>query len=169
MQSKVETIAVQFVNGYADKLPADIKDEIISLMKKAMYNDEADMCALHVYESNREELHIAAQAGLSPAYLAHFKDTHPFDTTASGRAIGIGSAIIISDVLDDVNTLNNRSRDNEAGVRAIKAVPLFWHQKKVGVIATHFREPKYTWNLNHLDEVVRPLSEVLAGAARYIH
>jgi hypothetical protein len=169
MQSDNLTLAVQFVNGYADRLPVELKEKIISLLEKAILNDEADMCALHVYEPVREELHIVAQAGLSPDYLQHFQHTHPFDTTASGRAIGIGSAIIVSDVLEDVNYQRNHATDNETGVRAMKAMPLYCDRQKVGVIATHFREPKYTWNLNHLDEVSRPLARVAAEVAGFIH
>jgi len=163
-----QPVTVHFINGYANQLPDDMKLRISTLLEKSMRHDEADMCALHVYDREKEELHILAQAGLSPEYMEHFKSAHPFDTSASGRAIGIGSAIIICDVNADVSYANSRQSANDAGVRAVKAMPLFWQKQKVGVIATHFRDTKYTWNLNHLDEVTTPLAEVLSAASKFI-
>jgi hypothetical protein len=166
---QTQSLAIQFTNGYGNQLPGEIRQRISTLLEKSMHHDEADMCALHIYDKGKEELQILAQAGLSSEYMSHFKNAHPFDTSASGRAIGIGSAIIICDVNADVSYAHSRKSANEAGVRAVKAMPLFWEKQKVGVIATHFRETKYTWNLNHLDEVTTPLAEVLAEAVTYIH
>src|SRR5688572_27118166 len=104
-------------------------------------------------ESNN--LYIVAQVGFKDDFLKHFEIVKAFDNSACGRAFGISTPIIINDVTLDKAFAPHLKIAKSAGLRAVKSVPLITSDNKgLGVISTHFREPKYNWDTNKLNSII---------------
>src|SRR6185503_15422311 len=102
---------------------------------------------LQRYCKKDDRLEIVASEGFDSEFLRHFKNVKPFDSSCCGRAFGVGSIIIISDVEHDTSFRPNLSVARNAGFRAVKSVPIFDTKgRKVGVLSTQFKEPKWDWN-----------------------
>jgi hypothetical protein len=62
----------------------------------------------------------------------------------------------------DIAFIPHREIAITAGFRAVKSVPILSeNQKLLGVISTHFKVPKWNWDLNATSDVVKSLSELL--------
>jgi GAF domain-containing protein len=147
-------------------IPADLSDRIVQLLEKIVALDAADKCTLQVYDQANNVLLLVACHGFSPSFCSHFAKVKPFDGTSCGRAFGIGTPVIVSDVLLDTAFAPHLDIINAEGYRAVKSVPvLAANGKKYGVISTHYAEPHYTWNLNSLNYVMEELEDVLKEVA----
>ncbi len=70
--------------------------------------------------------------------------------------------MIIIDVMLDIAFIPHRDIARSAGFRSVKSVPIFSKPKNLlGVISTHFTNPKWDWEMNKLDEVIGELAELL--------
>jgi len=106
-----------------------------------------DIIALHGAEYGNiqlpieDELVIAAQRGLSPAFLKTFKTVRKDSGCACGRALRDRSIIIVSDVDSDPKYAPFREAARMARYRAVQSTPLITRAKNfVGVLSTLFAQ-----------------------------
>src|SRR4051812_23101678 len=110
------------------------------LLEKVLKLEGADMGNIQIYDPATDELKIVAQCGFETSFLNHFSVVKPFDPSACGRAFGIGSTVIISDVESDIGFKANKSAAKKAGFRSVKSVPVFSKKNKcLGIVSTHFK------------------------------
>jgi signal transduction protein with GAF and PtsI domain len=138
------------------------ENKVETLLIKAILADGADMGNVQLFDSKAGVLTIIAQKGFKKDFLEHFKIVKPFDTSACGRSIGIGSTITINDVTLDTGFIPHRAVAKSAGFRAVKSVPIIHNKKLLGIISTHFREPKWNWEKDTLQKVALDLAAVMA-------
>lgn len=87
-----------------------------------------------------------------------FAIVKPFDTSACGRAFGIGGTVLISKIETDISFASNKVEGMKAGFKAVKSVPVFGTNNRcVGIVSTHFKEVKRNWDTQALDVL---LSEI---------
>ena len=153
---------VQIYNHYV-QIPLYLEVKLIDLLTEAMENDDADKCTLQIFDEKNDVLRIIAQSGFSEEFLEHFALVKPFDGSSCGRAIGVGSPVIISDFSRDVAFAPHRSQAIKEGIAAVISVPIFSEDtQKLGVLSTHFAEPKWTWNLAKINNIVYQLAPILS-------
>jgi len=106
-----------------------------------------DIIALHGAEYGNiqlpieDELVIAAQSGLSAAFLKTFKSVRKDSGCACGRALRDRSIVIVSDVDSDPEYAPFRQAAKMAQYRAVQSTPLFTRAKTfVGVLSTLFAQ-----------------------------
>jgi hypothetical protein len=140
----------------------EVSDQLNYLLDKAIQDDKADMGNIQLFCARTETLEIIAQKGFKSDFLEYFKTVKAFDTSACGRAIGHGNPVLIGNIMLDIAYLPHRDIANSAGYRAVKSVPILSeNQKLLGVISTHYKAPKWNWDLNVTSDVVKSLSELL--------
>jgi hypothetical protein len=145
----------------------DLREKLNKLLLKAIQMDKASMGNIQLLNSKQNTLSIVVQYGFSEDFLKHFETVKAFDSSACGRAIGIGSAILICDVLEDIGFKPHRKIAKAADFRAVKSVPLKTPDNKfVGVLSTHFRQPKLSLDspmannvFNEIAALLQPLTE----------
>jgi GAF domain-containing protein len=144
-------------------IPPDLEKKVAELLIEAMKKDDADKCTLQIYDKKNDVLRIIAQSGFSEEFLEHFETVRPFDGSSCGRALGVGSPIIISDFAKDIAFAPHRQQAKKEGISAVISVPIFGdNNQKLGVLSTHFAEPKWTWNLDKINTVVYKLAPILS-------
>ena len=154
---------VQIFNHFVS-IPLHLESKVVELLTEAMKKDHADKCTLQIFDEKNDVLRIIAQSGFSEEFIEHFKMVKPFDGSSCGRAIGIGSPVIISDFIMDVAFAPHRSQAKKEGIAAVISVPIFGdNNQKLGVLSTHFAEPKWTWNLDKTNTVVSKLAPILSS------
>jgi GAF domain-containing protein len=104
-----------------------------------------DAIALHGAEYGNvqlpmgDELAIAAQRGLSAAFLKTFRRVKKDDGCAGGRALRLGTSVIIADVEKDPEFAAFRIDAKLAGFRSVQSSPFFTKGGNLlGLISTHF-------------------------------
>jgi GAF domain-containing protein len=133
----------------------ELRSRVHALLKKAMAAEKSVAGNVHMYRAEDETLVMIVQEGLKRSFIEHFRITKPFDSTPCGRAIGIGSPILISNIEEDVGFKPHRRITRSAGIRAIISVPILGKNgKRLGVISNHFAEPKWRWHTNRLDNIL---------------
>ena len=154
---------VQIFNHYVS-IPPHLEEKVVELLTEAMRKDDADKCTLQIFDEKNDVLRIIAQSGFSEKFLEHFEIVKPFDGSSCGRAIGVGSPVIISDFSMDVAFAPHRSQAKKEGIAAVISVPILGdNNQKLGVLSTHFAEPKWTWNLDKINSVVYKLAPILSS------
>ncbi len=143
-------------------LSKTLDEKLNDLLQRAIVLDKANFGNIQLYNRKTETLHIVAQQGFNQDFLEHFKIVNAFDSSACGRASCIGSPVIITDVTLDLAFIPHRAIARSAGFRSVKSVPIISKPKNLlGVISTHFKNPKWDWEMNTLDEVIAELAELL--------
>jgi GAF domain-containing protein len=143
-------------------IPTELQHQILDILVRTMHKDNTDKATLHLFDDGLDELHLIAFEGLDPAFLDYFKIVKAFSGAACGRAIGMGNPVIISDVFLDAAFEPHLSIIKDAGYRSVKAIPIFGPgYKKLGVISTHFRDPKWSWDLRSIEPETRAFASVL--------
>jgi len=101
----------------------------------------ADFGTIQLYNQQTRTLQIVAQHGFQQDFLDHFRDVRE-DSAACGRALQLGSRVIIEDVQADAAFQPHLQIAASAGYRAVQSTPLFsCSGQPLGVISTHFRSP----------------------------
>ena len=140
------------------------QQQILDLLERTMRKDEADKATLQVFDEQSELLHLIAYKGFYPEFLEHFRTVKAFSGSACGRVIGIGNPVIISDVFLDAALEPHLEIIKAAGYRAVKALPIFSATcKKLGVLSTHFRNIKWSWDLQSIEEEITAFAPVLSA------
>ncbi|MCD6020152.1 MAG: hypothetical protein K0S53_3273 [Bacteroidetes bacterium] len=125
------------------------------LLEQVIGLEKADKGNIQIYNLLEGGLKIVAQAGFDDSFLKHFSWVKPFDTSACGRAFGIGITVAINDVEEDIAFKTNRQAAKDAGFRSVKSVPVFGKNDKcIGIVSTHFKEPKRNWETLNLTNIL---------------
>lgn len=135
--------------------------ELLLLAVKA---DGAEMGTIRNYESVDNELVIVSHYGFPPEYISYFMAAKPFDHSSCGRAFGIGSTILISDIEHDLAFKKQLKiiRTLRADYRAVKSMPIMsLSGRKLGVVSTYFKTPKWDWQLDSLDRILPEMADLL--------
>lgn len=142
-----------------------LQSRLQELLREAIKAEKAGKGTLQRYDPSIDELEIVAQEGFTAEFLDHFKAVRPFDSSCCGRAFGVGTPIIISDVELDNGFRPNLKIARAAGFRSVKSVPIVSSKgEKLGVISTHFKEPKWNWDMKRLNDILVELGKVLRTA-----
>ena len=128
------------------EISGGIKVRLQKLLQAAIKMDDADKGTLQFFNKKLNGLEIVTSEGFGDDFLAHFKLVTAFDSSCCGRALGVGSPIMINDVTTDASFKPNLKIAEAAGFRAVKSVPLFYTDgQRLGVLSTHYKNPKFTW------------------------
>lgn len=131
-------------------------------LEKAITIDVAQKGNIQLYDKWSQTLTLAAQQGFGSGFLNHFKVVKAFDSSACGRAIGIGSAVVISDIELDEGFKAHLSVAREEGFKAVKSIPLITSSGKyVGVLSTHFKEVRWDWEIKKLNDLSKELADFI--------
>jgi len=145
------------------KIPAELHQKITTLLRIAVTAERADKCTFQVFDELKDVLYLIAYKGFTLEFLEHFREVKSFDGSSCGRAIGIGTTVVVSDVTKDVAFLPHLKIIRAAGYRAVKSVPIFGNDHtKLGVFSTHFVKAKPLWNLHLLDNICGEMASVLS-------
>ncbi len=143
-------------------ITASFSKELLPYLEKAIESENADMGTVQLFDPSTNTLKIAAQVGFNKDFLEHFKTAMPFDNSSCGRAAGIVSPVIISDVLLDIGYAPHRPVAKSAGFRSVKSVPIMGKNKQMlGILSTHYKEPKWNWETNKITDVLKELAKFL--------
>ena len=146
-----------------------ITTNLLAFLELIISSEKADKGNIQLYDRASGELRIVAQKGFDEAFLNHFMAVRPFDSSACGRAYGIGSTVIINDTEADAGFKSNRSAARKAGFRAVKSVPVFGkNQKCIGVISTHFKECKWSWETHGLVNILPKIAAELEALSEVV-
>jgi hypothetical protein len=144
-------------------LPVKIEKEVSYLLSQAIEIDGADMGNIQLFYQREQILTIIAQKGFDRIFLEYFETVKAFDSSACGRAIGIGSTVVISDVNLDIGFAPHRNIAKSAGFRAVKSVPLNDKDNNyVGVLSTHYKKPKWDWETKKITTITGEIAELLS-------
>ncbi len=141
--------------------PVSITQQLDELLQRAIKCDSAKMGNIQIFDKKNEVLTIIAHKGFKEDFLRHFKTVKAFDSSACGRAIGIGSPVLISDVTQDLGFIPHRAVAKSAGFRAVRSVPLIKDSQYIGVVSTHYEIPQWKWDNGEITEISKEISDVL--------
>jgi len=144
------------------RLAEDDVAELRRLLEEAIECDGAKMGNIQVFEPNTETLRIVVQKGFGPEFLSHFEVVRAFDSSACGRAVGVGNEIVIPDVEEDQAFRPHRRIARVAGFRSVKSVPVFDTRGGVcGVLSVHSAVPRTDQVSEGVAVIARRVGEVL--------
>lgn len=143
-------------------LPTGLQDKLNALLRKAIVIDNADKGNIQLFDQPAGTLSIIAQVGFDSDFLKHFAVVSAFDSSACGRAVGIGAPVTIDDVTTDLGFREHRTVAGSASFRSVKSVPIINADKKIlGIISTHFKDRKSDWNTSSLNGITDELAVLL--------
>lgn len=146
--------------------PGIISEALSYLLQKLIRIDRAQKGNIQLYHTKTKELTIIAQSGFGNDFLDYFKIVRPFDSSACGRAMGIGSPVLIDNVMMDVGFAPHRDIAQAADFRAVKSVPILSRDGRfVGIASTHFQQPQLQWDLKKGSYVIAEIGLLLNLAA----
>jgi signal transduction protein with GAF and PtsI domain len=144
-------------------MKSSVAEKLNTFLAKAIKADGALKGNIQLYDKKNETLSIIAQQGFGPEFLKHFKVVKAFDSSACGRAAGIGSPVVISDVELDIGFKPHLKVARAEGFRSVKSIPLIsLNNKCVGVLSTHFKETTWSWEIKKLNRLSRELAEFIS-------
>ena len=145
----------------ASQIIAELQD----LLDEAIAIDQADMGTIHLYDAQTETLRIVVHKELNAEFLEYFNVVKPFDSSACGRAAGIGNIVVISDVMHDVAFTPHRPIAKRAGFRSVKSVPLLAGGKLLGVLSIHFKTVQWSWQIGVLNTQIDKITQLLENSS----
>ena len=147
-------------------IPIELHGQLVDLLSRVMSMEQCDKCTLHLWSKEKDALFLIAQLGFADEYIEHVKEVRSFDGSCYGKAIGSGENFMVCDTGDDIAILPQKPFIEIAGFRAVKCTPIFSAEgQRLGVISTHFKDPKWTWNLTALAGLKDELSSLLSKIA----
>jgi len=119
------------------------REALDQVLDAAIELHDADFGTLHLWDAEAQQLRLAAQRGFGPAYTEAFESLVPEEGSGCGRAFRSRRTLWIRDVTVDPTYAPYRGIAEQAGYRAVLAVPMVDGGKQpLGVITIHFRAPK---------------------------
>lgn len=149
-----------------DKIIQNKLQELLSLVLKA---ENTDMGLIRNFKPDDDELEIVAHQGLSEQFVSEFNSVKPFDHTSCGRAFGIGSTVLISDIEHDLSFKKQIKflRTLNSSFRAVKSVPVLTERgRKVGILSVLYHEPKWNWHFEPNDKTVSAIADILVDVTQ---
>jgi GAF domain-containing protein len=142
-------------------IPVSISEQLDELLQKAIEYDSAKMGNIQFFDKESNTLTIITQKGFKSDFLKYFETVKPFDSSACGRAIGIGSPVLINDVMEDLGFIPHRAIAKSAGFRAVKSLPLLKGEDFLGVMSTHYELPRSQWDNILMKDVSSRVTEII--------
>ena len=103
----------------------------------------ADFGHIQLYDPDRRVLRISVQRGFDEDVLRYLAEVGPGNTSSSGIGLSRNQQVIIEDVAAAPSYPLVLEIARLAGYRAVQSTPLLTtHGKLVGMLSTHFREPR---------------------------
>ena len=148
------------------QIPVDLHGHLVDLLSCIMAMEQCDKCTLHLWSEEHNILYLIVQLGFADEFVEQVKEVRSFDGSCYGKAIGSGENYMVCDTRDDVAIIPQQHLIEVAGFRAVKCAPIFSQEgRKLGVISTHFKDPKWTWNLTPLNGLLDELTVILGKIA----
>ena len=148
-----------------------IQSRLNKLLLQCIEEDNASKGNIQLYLPQTDELIIVAHHGFDQAFLTFFSSVKPFDLSSCGRAFGAGKTIFIGDTRTEISFIESHRRAAEAaGFRAVKSMPVFCPDNKpIGVVSTHFSEPRLFWEIKEHRRILSEIAIQLAELAKLNH
>lgn len=146
-----------------------IEARLQELLEAVIRNEGASKGNIQLYRPLTNDLVIITHKGFEREFLDYFKSVTAHDTSSCGRALGlsgvlgISSTILISDIEKDQGFEAHRSIARSSGFRSVKSVPIMINNTCLGMISTHFEEPKRNWVTEHIIEIMPELTATLSA------
>ena len=143
----------------------DVLGEIVSAVISIL---GSEMGSIALLDPARDELRIAASAGLSPEFLQAMTADRPGESP-SNRALSERQSVSIADLDTDVEPATNLDLYRARGIRALFASPLLSHSgQAIGVVSVYFPEPHRPAERQQalVELYARQAGQILANARR---
>ena len=136
--------------------------ELHRLLEAAIESDGAAKGNIQVLEPETGTLRILVQKGFGADFLAHFEVVKAFDSSACGRAAGIGNDVLISDVEKDLAFRPHLQIARGAGFRSVRSIPIVDARGGVcGVLSVHSTVPRTDPVAEGVAVIARRVGEIL--------
>jgi PAS domain S-box-containing protein len=166
-----ESLAVE-LNAMARLQELSIKDvesvelepSLISILDAIMELLGADFGNIQLYDSGTGKLRLVALRGFDERYRNRLAEVDGSEASTCARALAIRQQILIEDVDKESGFQEDLEWAAAAGFRAIQSTPLVTgNGKLVGMLSTHFREPRRfsTLDLRLIDICARQASDAI--------
>jgi GAF domain-containing protein len=140
------------------------QQQLIDLLNDSARREQTHLATLQLYDEKSQYLYLIAQKGFSSRFVDYFKQVRAFDPSSCGRAFGIGAPVIINDTSKDIAFNSLCIVTDKEGFRSVKSEPIIAEgKKKLGVVSTHYEQPRYKWDLQLLAPVLKELAQVLTA------
>jgi two-component system CheB/CheR fusion protein len=120
-----------------------IEAPLTAILDAAIDLLEADFGKIRLYDDDTKTLRTAVHRGFEQPFLDRFAEIDASAGSPYGAAFARGQQIIIEDVEQQPTLAPILDQARAAGFHGFQATPLFTRAGKlVGVLATHFRQPR---------------------------
>jgi putative methionine-R-sulfoxide reductase with GAF domain len=144
------------------QLSSDVTARLNHCLQQMITIEKSQMGNIQRFDPIKQELRIIVHQGFKQDFLEHFRVVKAFDTSACGRAIAKGDTVFIDDVNTEKSFIAHRAIAASAGFRAVKSVPIISPTGSyLGVISTHYRDPKPPVILKPPFQLIRELVDAL--------
>ncbi len=144
----------------------DVLAEIVSAASSVL---GTDMGSVALYDADRDEIRIAAAAGVSDEFLGAIGGKRPGETPCS-RALTEGRSVSFRDIAAEPEYAGVCAFYLARGVRALFATPLLGHTgQPIGVLSAYFAEPHCPAERQQafVELYARQAGQILANARRH--
>jgi hypothetical protein len=145
----------------------EIIDNLQYLLRKAIDLEGGFKGLLQRYDTRTKSLKVIAHVGFGGKFLSMFETVKAFDPSACGRALGIGTTVLIKDVNYEKAFAPFIEIVRTEQFVSVKAIPVFSDGKEIiGVLSIHFRTPAHEENSiskmpeTHLKKIAGTLQEL---------
>jgi hypothetical protein len=137
---------------------------LAQLLAEAIALDRAAKGNIQALDQASGVLKIVAHHGFNKAFLRHFENVKPFDSSACGRAFGAQRCIMIPDVLMDRAFAPHREIAASNGFRSVKSIPVVAPDGRFhGVLSTHSPGVRWDWELDSTHHIAAEIAALLGG------
>jgi GAF domain-containing protein len=132
------------------------------LLDQAIKLDRAVKGNIQIYEPDTDSLKIIVQRGFDQAFLRHFEKVKRFDSSACGRAFGIGNFVMVADIMTDEAFTPNREVALANGVRSVKSIPVVDTDNEIlGILSTHSASVRWDWERDNTRHIAAEIAVIL--------
>ncbi len=122
---------------------AELEPSLLLVLDAAMELLSADFGQIQLCDDHTRKLRTVVQRGFDRSFLDHFAEVDGSEATAPGRAFSTRSQILIEDMAQGAGFQPDPEWARAGNFQAVHSTPLITSGgKPVGVLSTHFREPR---------------------------
>jgi GAF domain-containing protein len=133
------------------------------LLDQAIKLDRAVKATVQIYEPDTDSLRIIAHRGFNDAFLRHFENVKRFDSSTCGRAFGIGSSVLVADIMTDEAFTPYREVALANGIRSVKSIPVVGTDDQIlGVLSTHSATIRWDWERDNTRHIAAEIACILS-------
>ncbi|MBO0727545.1 MAG: PAS domain S-box protein, partial [Blastocatellia bacterium] len=120
----------------------DLHTALEEILRSSIRLMRADFGDIQLYDADRKVLWLAALHGFGESFVESFRIVDADDDTACGRAIRVGTRIVVEDVERDELYAPYCEAAAAAGYRGVQSTPLYDQEGALlGALSTHWRAP----------------------------